>query len=542
MYTKDRATVLDRSLVHTEHPLGENQSLTREGFLLCRNVPIARTGMQEYLNDEIADAEYLDDEQTKRNPLWDARGKNGIVQVDRPEAEVFRPETLASFEGKDVVDDHPDDIVDPNNYHEHTVGVTLNPRRGEGGLSDFIVADLLIKKASAIAAVRAGKREVSAGYDAEYRVLGPGRAQQYDIIANHVALVDRGRCGFRCAIGDKEPDMTQKTKDKQPSLMRRVLDALAKKDRKALEKAMDEMETEEDEQASEKETMNATGTHIHLHLGGEEEAKGKDPAEAGAADEEETEGEQEAENERASGMEARLMKLESAVAQIAEAVRKMASRTGDDEGEAEEEEAIGDEQEGEEEAEGNTPEADEGAVEEEPDEKGKKGKDKAKSKDVGMTGKKSLLGGKTVDKAIKDSKHLKDDFTDAKSGAEILAPGLQMPTFDSAKPAKVTADSICLLKRRALAAATRDEKNGGKDSVTTMLGKRPLAGLDCATIDTVFNGAVALMKDRNSQDDSPRTVSEARGQKKTTDKKAPTSIADLNAANREHYKQNPLPR
>lgn len=541
MKTADYSTALDRTAVYTEHPLGTDQAFTREGFLLCRNVPICRIGMQEYLNDEIADSEH--DAEGKENPLWGARGKNGIVQVDRPAEEVFRPETIASFEGKDVVDDHPDDAVNPDNYEQHTVGTVLNPRRGEGGLTDFVIADLLVKKASAIAAVRAGKREVSAGYDADYRVIGPGKAQQYNIIANHVALVDRGRCGFRCAIGDKE--MAEKAKKQTNDteargLLRRMLDAIKSKDRKALDAAMAEMEKEGDE-ASEKETMEPTGTHIHLHLGGEEEAKGKSPAEAGAADEEEAEGEEE--NKAQSNTDKRLTALESGIHELADSMRKFMSRAGDADPDEEEEEAEGDAaaEEGEEEAEGDDPEADEAEAQEEPKEKGKdksKGKDKKKGKDVGMTGKKSLLGGKTVDKAVKDSSGLKDEFAEVKSDAEILAPGLKMPTFDSKAPAKLTQDGLCLLKRRALAAATRDEKNGGKEAVATMLGKKPLAGLDCAVVDSVFTGAVALMQDRNAQDDSPRTISEARGVKRaTSDKKAPTSVAELNAANRAHFNQ-----
>lgn len=511
-FTKDRAIVQDRSLVHTEHPLGENQSITREGFLLCRNVPIARTGLQEYLNDEICEENDTD------NELHGARGKNGIVQVERLEEDVFHPDCLASFEGKDVVDDHPDDPVTPDNYHEHTVGVTLNPRRGEGGLSDFIIADLLIKKASAIAAVRAGKREVSAGYDADYKVLGPGRARQHNIIANHVALVDRGRCGFRCAIGDKEPDMSKKTIDKKPGLVRRVLDALANKDRKALESAMDDMEKEEDEEASEKETMNATGTHIHVHLGGKEEAKGADPATAGAAkDDEEEVVEEEAEGAAANGLEKRVLALETGQQQILESLRKIATRLGDGEEEEVVEEA--EEGQGEEEAEGEVADADE---EEEKAEEKKDPKAKDKTKDS---------------KRVKDSASLKDVHRDTVSDAEVLSPGLKMPTFDSAKPFTVTRDSICLLKRRSLALAARDDKNGGADAVKTMLGKgKTLTGLDCNVVDTVFNGAVALMKDRNTQDDAPKTISQARGTK-TRDQKAPTSIADMNRMNREANKQ-----
>lgn len=326
-----------------------------------------------------------------------------------------------------------------------------------------------------------------------------------------------------------------KTKDTR-TLVQRVMDALKNKDRKALDDVMEEMEGDEEGQSD--TPLDVSGTHIHLHLGGEEEAKGKAPAEAGAADEDEPgEGEDPQGEKEASGdMGKRVMALEGAVNQLAESMRKLVARLGGDGVDEEEEEAEGD-SEGEEEAEGDTPSSeDEAEVEEEPKPKkdakallGGKGIDKAKDK----------KGGK--DAAIKDSAHLKDEFTDAKSGAEILAPGLKMPMFDSKAPAKLTADGICLLKRRALAAATRDEKNGGKEVVTTMLGRKPLAGLDCGSVDTVFNGAVALMKDRNSQDDTPRTIGQARATKAKDQAPAPKSIGDLNNMNRAHYKQPKLP-
>lgn len=333
-----------------------------------------------------------------------------------------------------------------------------------------------------------------------------------------------------------------KTKDKNEQvrdaaargLLRRMLDAIKGKDRKALDKLMDEMEEAEGDEASEKETMEATGTHIHLHLGGEQEAKGGDPSKAGAADEEEEPGE--GEESPAAGAdqntEKRLLALESGQNQILEALRKIAARVG-----LSEEEESEDEEAGEEEAEGEVPESSDDAEGEEEEEKPKKEpKDKKGADKMGV----SKMGLKSSDKkATKDSAGLKDEFTEVKSDAEVLAPGLKAPTFDAKAPAKTTQDSMCLLRRRALAAAMRDEKNGGKEAVQTVLGKKSLTGLDCASVEPVFNGAVALMRDRNMQDDKPTTISEARGGKKTADQAPVTSVADLNAQNRAHYKQSP---
>ena len=70
-----------------------------EGYLLCLNVPVARTGYQEYWPEE----------------LGLAPSKPGLVSVFRPESEVFAPEALASFEGMPVTDGHPPDGVDVRN-------------------------------------------------------------------------------------------------------------------------------------------------------------------------------------------------------------------------------------------------------------------------------------------------------------------------------------------------------------------------------------------------------------------------------------------
>jgi hypothetical protein len=51
----------------------------------------------------------------------------------------------------------------------------------------------------------------------------------------------------------------------------------------------------------------------------------------------------------------------------------------------------------------------------------------------------------------------KDSFNKTVARAEILSPGIKVPTYDSAN-AKKTADSICSLKRRALTAAFADAK------------------------------------------------------------------------------------
>jgi GNAT superfamily N-acetyltransferase len=172
----------------TVERLGPMQSLSPEGFLIIRNVPLARTGPQLYSDQEI--------------PI--KGGADGRIVIDRLPDEVFRPATIASLNGKAVTLDHPDDDVMPENWKELMVGVVMEPRRGLNALDNLLIGDLMIYDPAAIKAIRSRQvREVSVGYKADYEETGLGRGKQRNIICNHLALVQDGRCGPICRIGDK---------------------------------------------------------------------------------------------------------------------------------------------------------------------------------------------------------------------------------------------------------------------------------------------------------------------------------------------------
>lgn len=221
--------------------LSARQSMTPEGFLLCESVPIARTGTLIYDESELVN----DD-----GPIVQG-GDGGLVTIERNADEVFRAETIASFEGKPVTLSHPDDFVSPANWRELSMGITQNVRRGDGVESDLMIADLLITDLGAIEDVRSGLRQVSCGYDADYEQLAVGRGRQMNIVGNHVALVERGRCGPRCAIGDAEVAKT--TDVKKRTWKDRVMTAFRAKDEAALEEALEGAKTGDEDEDDDKD-------------------------------------------------------------------------------------------------------------------------------------------------------------------------------------------------------------------------------------------------------------------------------------------------
>ena len=169
--------------------ISENRIRTPEGFLICKNVPIAKVGTQEYLGEELGLEGY----------------ENVLVEVFRTEQEVFSPKTIASFEGKPFTDDHPEqsDFVTTENYTQYMKGHVTNVRRGEEDFSDKLLADIVVYDKTVIEEIESGrKREISCGYGCDYDVDSNGNILQINITGNHVALVDEGRAGHSVRILD----------------------------------------------------------------------------------------------------------------------------------------------------------------------------------------------------------------------------------------------------------------------------------------------------------------------------------------------------
>ncbi len=192
--------------------ISDHMIRTPEGYLVCKDVPIARTGIQNYRGMEFGGTD-----------------PNKIYNVERPEAEVFSKAALASFEGKPVVDEHPQEDVKPGNVLRYLKGTCRNVHRGDGALSDCIVADLIIYDDELIRKIEEGKRDVSCGYDCLWEPTDENTYVQREIRGNHVAVVEKGRAGHKVSIRDSKGGMKRMSyKEKKQGLWGRMLAAFAK--------------------------------------------------------------------------------------------------------------------------------------------------------------------------------------------------------------------------------------------------------------------------------------------------------------------------
>ncbi|NML34939.1 DUF2213 domain-containing protein [Paraburkholderia sp. G-4-1-8] len=413
--------------------LGPKQSYTPEGYLLCEEVPIARTGVQDYAEMELEGIE----------------AKDGVIEVERNEDEVFAPDTIASFLGKPVTLNHPSDPVTPDTWSYLAKGTTHNIRRGEGDQSNLLIADLLITDKGAINEIRNnGLKEISCGYDAGYEQIAPGRARQTSIVGNHVALVKNARCGPVCSVQDSkelmgEPLMASKKGASFADKMRKLF---MTRDSEGFEKALEEVKDED----GSVENVPA----IHIHMPGTEKANASE-------DTKDDEGEA---DPMAKVMTA-LDGIAQGMAALGERVSKLESGSTNDADEEKKDETKDDGEEVD-------PDADKTMDSDESEEK--KGDDEKKS--------------------TSDSTSFRDEFQDAKARAEILAPGVKLPTFDAKAAVKQTADALCVLRRRALRAALTND-NG--DLVRMITGDADVSKMDCAAAKMAFHAASELVKQKN---------------------------------------------
>jgi hypothetical protein len=161
--------------------------ITADGFLVTE-ANVARTGIQLYLGSEIG------------------MNDRAIARVWRPESEVRDPQSVKTYSHAPITLGHPTEMVDAANFTKLS--------KGEAG--EDVVWDgnrmripLIVKDQATIDAIKAGTRELSAGYRAEIEIADgvTPEGEQYDAIQrniriNHFAIVDQARGGAELRIED----------------------------------------------------------------------------------------------------------------------------------------------------------------------------------------------------------------------------------------------------------------------------------------------------------------------------------------------------
>lgn len=162
----------------------------KEGYLVA-TAKVARTGVQEYLAQELGDI------------AFDAGFKpNQVVRVNRPEESVFDSDTLNSITRVPVTVNHPDENVTAENWANLAVGEVGDSVRRDG---EWIVVNPMIKDSAAIKAAKTTHKEISMGYTADIVPCADRSIADFEmknIRMNHLALVPRGRAGHEARIGD----------------------------------------------------------------------------------------------------------------------------------------------------------------------------------------------------------------------------------------------------------------------------------------------------------------------------------------------------
>jgi hypothetical protein len=176
--------------------IGTNVKETPQGFLVIPAFT-ARTGIQSY---RMADGTTL--------------------KEFRPEEEVFSDASMSSLRTAAVTDGHPKEMVNPENAHElmlgHTDGVIEKVQDGD---EKFLKTHLVITHKKAIDAIRAGKAQLSNGYNVDLDFTeGEHNGQRYDavqrnIVNNHIAIVWKARAGEKASLRLDEKDAILLTND-----------------------------------------------------------------------------------------------------------------------------------------------------------------------------------------------------------------------------------------------------------------------------------------------------------------------------------------
>lgn len=136
----------------------------------------------------------------------------------------------------------------------------------------------------------------------------------------------------------------------------------------------------------------------------------------------------------------------------------------------------------------------------------------------------------------KDSAALETSYQATLAGCEILVPGFSMPTFDAKAKRVVTVDRMCTARRKALDAFSASGEGAAVLHAVSGVKTLDMASMECPAVATLFRatvGAKSLLNNGNATRDAGRMGQQRQEPGAKTG--APTSLAELNKANREFY-------
>ena len=168
------------------------KQVDKNDFWFIENNPITKVGVYPYLGKQISQ----DCEPDK------------IYYVLRPKEELFRKETLDSLRLIPLIDGHTMIGKDFTAPEDKGLDGTLGDNVSHD--TDTIYNDLKIISNKMKEEIKNGKKELSLGYFCRYdKQPGTYKGQRYDyvqrdIIANHLALVDKGRMGADVRVYDSQ--------------------------------------------------------------------------------------------------------------------------------------------------------------------------------------------------------------------------------------------------------------------------------------------------------------------------------------------------
>jgi hypothetical protein len=179
---------------------------------LVAEVFAARVGIQDYLGREV--------DPENKHGLRD----KAIAKVYRPESEVFKTDSLATFAAAPVTVDHPSVEVTADNWRSLGVGEINGDVVRDG---HRVRVPIIVRDAAAVKAATSTHKQLSMGYATDLVFPTDGKhpdgtacdAYQTNIRINHIALVRAARGGPELRVVDERPA------PKEPAMKIKIGDA-----------------------------------------------------------------------------------------------------------------------------------------------------------------------------------------------------------------------------------------------------------------------------------------------------------------------------